>query len=155
MHIPETLGHELFGIAGVQILVRHTASHHLITFLLGDCSVSVMDGGVELRLFLAIFEGLFVVPVVRCHLVTGRPLLSGRSLLGSEAVTSLVRCSGWAELDIELFPFLIVSWTVIIDRRFRLMWRPVVGRVALVCRVNVVWMHGCSVPVAMVCGVSW
>ena len=78
-------------------------------------------------MFLAVFEGLFVVPVVRCHLVTGRPLLGGRSLLGSEAVTTLIRSSGWAELDIEFLPFLIVSWTVIIDRRFRLMWRPVVG----------------------------
>ena len=102
-------------------------------------------------MFLAVFEGLFVVSVVGCHLVTGRPLLGGRLFLGSEAVTTLVRSSGWAELDIELLPFLIVSWTVIIDRRFRLMWRPVVGRVALVGWVNIVWMHGCCVPVAMVC----
>ena len=77
-------------------------------------------------LFLAVFEGLFVLALVGCQLVTGGPFLARRLSL-SEAVASLFRLSGWAELHIELLPSLVVSWAVIIDRRFWVMRRPVIG----------------------------
>ena len=101
-------------------------SHHLISLFLGNGCVPVVDRGVEFALFLAVFEGLFVLALVGCQLVTGGPFLARRLSL-SEAVASLFRLSGWAELHIELLPSLVVSWAVIIDRRFWVMRRPVIG----------------------------
>ena len=126
LDISETFWHEFLSIAGVEILVRHTTSHHLVSLFLGNGCVPVVDRGVEFALFLAVFEGLFVLALVGCQLVTGGPFLARRLSL-SEAVASLFRLSGWAELHIELLPSLVVSWAVIIDRRFWVMRRPVIG----------------------------